>query len=49
MKVPKALSALLFAIFMLVYGIGHFVDIPSADLILAVLAIAVGVLKFMGK
>ena len=49
MKVPKALSDLLFAIFMIVFGLTFFISIPYKDPILGVLALAVGILKFIGK
>lgn len=49
MKVPKLLSELLFAIFMLLFGISYFVDFPFAGLLLALLAVVIGVLKFLGK
>jgi hypothetical protein len=49
MKFPKALSDLLFAIFMIVYGLDIFISIPYDKPILGVLALAVGVLKFIGK
>jgi hypothetical protein len=49
MKVPSVLSELLFAIFMLLFGITFFVDFPFSGFILGILAIAVGVLKFLGK
>jgi uncharacterized membrane protein len=49
MKVPSKLSELLFAIFMILFGITFFTGFPLANLILGVLAIAVGVLKFLGK
>jgi hypothetical protein len=49
MKVPKVLSELLFAIFMIVFGLTFFIAIPYDTFILGVLALAVGVLKFLGK
>jgi hypothetical protein len=49
MKIPSTLSELLFAIFMIVFGITFFVAIPFSEIILGVLAIAVGVLKFLGR
>lgn len=49
MKVPSVLSELLFAIFMIVLGIASFVAIPSSEVILGVLALATGILKFLGK
>jgi len=49
MKVPKALSELLFAIFMIVFGLAIFIAIPFSDTILGILALAVGILKFLGR
>jgi hypothetical protein len=49
MKVPKVLSELLFAIFMIVFGLTFFITIPFSDMIIGILAIVVGVLKFIGK
>ncbi|MEN8241220.1 MAG: hypothetical protein ABFS17_04825 [Chloroflexota bacterium] len=49
MKVPKVLSELLFAIFILLFGINYFVALPFATFIFGILAIAIGVLKFLGK
>ena len=49
MKVPKKLSELLFAIFMLLYGLVVFVSIPLSGTILGILALVIGVLKFLGK
>ena len=49
MKVPKALSELLFAIFMIVFGLTYFISIPFSEPILGILALAVGILKFLGR
>jgi len=49
MKIPKVLSDLLFAIFMIVFGLVFFITIPYSDVILGILAIVVGVLKFLGR
>jgi len=49
MKVPKVLSELLFAIFMIVFGLTFFLAVPFSDVILGILALVVGVLKFLGK
>ena len=49
MKVPKVLSELLFAIFLLVFGLNFFFAFPFYDLVAPILALAVGVLKFLGK
>ena len=49
MRVPSVLSELLFAIFILLFGITFFVDFPFSGFVLGVLAIAVGVLKFLGR
>ena len=49
MKVPKMLSELLFAIFMIVFGLTFFITVPFSDVVLGVLALAVGILKFIGK
>jgi hypothetical protein len=49
MKVPKKLSELLFAIFMILLGIEYLAGFPLSGPILGMLAIVIGVLKFMGK
>lgn len=49
MKVPKALSDLLFAIFMIVFGLTYFITVPYSGPILGILALAVGILKFLGR
>jgi hypothetical protein len=49
MKVPKVLSELLFAIFMIVFGLTFFITVPFSDVVLGILALAVGILKFIGK
>jgi hypothetical protein len=49
MKVPKKLSELLFAIFMILLGIEYLAGFGFSGVILGVLAIVIGVLKFMGK
>jgi hypothetical protein len=49
MSVPKALSELLFAIFMIVFGLTYFISIPYSAPILGILALAVGILKFLGR
>jgi uncharacterized membrane protein HdeD (DUF308 family) len=50
MKVPKVLSNLLFAIFMIIFGLTFFgITFTYIDVILGILAIVVGVLKFLGR
>lgn len=49
MKAPQVLSELLFAVFLLLFGVSYFIEFPFAGLLLALLALAVGVLKFLGK
>lgn len=49
MKAPKMLSELLFAIFMIVFGLTFFIAIPYSEPILGILALAVGILKFLGR
>lgn len=49
MKAPSKLSELLFAIFMILYGIAAFASFPLSGTILGILALAVGILKFMGR
>lgn len=49
MKVPSKLSELLFAIFMILFGITFFTGFPFDSFVLGVLAIAIGVIKFLGK
>ena len=47
--ITKNLGNLLLAIFLIVSGVAHFVVIPQIALVLAVLAIAAGVLILLGK
>jgi hypothetical protein len=49
MRAPNVLSDLLFAIFMIVFGLTYFISIPYSAPILGILALAVGILKFLGR
>ena len=47
--ITKNLGNLLLAIFLIVFGVAHFAAISQLGLVLAVLAIAAGVLLLLGK
>lgn len=50
MKVPKKLSDLLFAIFIILFGLTKFgLGSSIMNLIIGGLAVVIGVLKFLGK
>lgn len=49
MKITKNLGNLLLAIFLILYGLNAFISIPAADIILAILALAAGILKLIGR
>lgn len=49
MNPPKVLSELLIAIFFLLYGIFVFVPVSFGGVILGILALAIGILKFIGR
>jgi hypothetical protein len=49
MKIPKVLSDILFAIFMILFGIHFLIGIGALDFTIGVLAIIIGVLKFVGR
>jgi len=49
MKLTKNLGNLILAIFLILYGLTAFINIPSSGTILAILALVAGVLKLFGK
>ena len=50
MKVPKKLSDLLFAIFIILFGLTYFgLSFSILGYIIGGLAVVIGVLKFLGK
>lgn len=49
MKAPSLLSELLFAIFLIVYGIATFWSFPASSTVLGILALAAGILKILGR
>ncbi len=49
MNITKNLGDLLLAIFLILFGLLQFFSFQGADVILAVLALAAGILKLLGR
>ena len=49
MKITNNLGDLLLAIFLILYGLLQFVSIPASGVIMAILALAAGILKRVGR
>jgi hypothetical protein len=49
MKMPKTLAGWCTVLFFLIYGLSAFVPIPSASLIIGILALGAAVFTFIGK
>lgn len=49
MKITKNLGDLLLAIFLILYGLLYFFSFQGEDVIMAILALAAGILKLIGR
>jgi len=49
MNMPKTIAGWCTVLFFLIFGLGAFVTIPSADLITGILALGAAIFTFLGK